>query len=49
MSRVMAKRTALDEPGMQNTSVRPTVPATARDSIAAEPTSSQLSIRNSSP
>lgn len=49
MSRSRASRTAAGEPGMVKTSVSRYSPPTARLSMAAGPTSSKLSIRNSSP
>ena len=45
----IARRQAAVEPGIENTAIVPTRPATARDSIAAAPISSKLSMRNSSP
>ena len=49
MSLVNARRTAFVEPGNATMSVPPATPATARESIAAAPTSCQESMRKSSP
>ena len=45
----MASRTAAGDPGIRNTATRPMMPAVARESIAAGPTSANDSMRNSSP
>src|SRR5688572_19048959 len=49
MSRDIASRTACSDPGSTKIALAPTVPAVARLIIAAEPISSKLSMRNSSP